>query len=1182
MLTLNIVSVYAIAPIYTSSTTNGIELINVIWRSSSGDPHVYPGSNQASLLVELRNNYNGSIRDVVGCLVTPPGFMPSLGRGLCTSATAPNGSSISSIPAGYVFHLRYLLDVNESIVPGTYNFTIEISYLYNFSYLTENITFTINIDEYPPLGLGIVDVYWEPEDVYPSTQSATIVILLKNYGESSISNGYLVAYLPKEFEPNKIRIMDLNIAPQSVTSVRLRNIDILPNCTPGSYVFKITINATSSTSDGVEYTGYWNTTFTLTVEKPKQPNIEILDTGFREKIVYTNSRLVDLYVTLVNNELATINTITARLILPQGVRTIDNKTVSVTAFNGQIGFGETATLVFSDLNISTTDICLRLNLTLDLIMSYRGARYYIKIYRTIQVNLTNYENYLRITQVKWIYNGEPATPLPTAQDIELQLVLVNTGPRTIRTIIPNISLPEGFNIKDISLQSYKSVSPGGVAIISIRLDIDESVIPSTYEGMIYLWLIVSSDNSLLYTTQTIKFPLTVGDPKNYMPSLKIINFYWGRGTPQQVYPGARYAELYIDIYNFGRYPASNAIARIIPLNNTVVVIEGNRSLGTIGLGEIATAVFTLDLRDAIAGKYRFTIAIDYAIRVYGSYMRYTVMKNISLELQAFEGSRPQGIVLVDYGWNNPPAYPCTENISYTITLANRHPYSIEAMEAKLMLPSGITGRYGEDIVQTYIPGPIQSMQELELSFTLTIGDIEPGTYNSTLNITYVVLSGGAGKRSSLELSIPIQVNSIRDSVEYIDSYWLYASPEPGKYGQYLVIVYRNNMVPSIHGIYAEVNLPKGIIYTHTNTSYGKIYPSYIGTQPPQQVITSTQSVFKNTPIQLSSLLQNPLQTAASKGDYIVFIIPVNILSNVSLGDFVIHIKLNFIDHTGNTRVLETKAKAVMLGNIEYLSIDLPQKIYIKDLVNNINITINSIGSGKIHNVYLILYPSMPLILPERSIYYFDTIELGKPITLKIKLYYNPLYTASAPMSIKYGSIPMMVSLYYIDPMGYTHYINTSVSIILYPFIKLNIYDINAVYRDGLVKVSGAIMNIGSSTAERIVAYIVVDGINTSTFIGDLDPGSEATFSVEAYVKSKTTNATLVITYADAYDQYHRIKLPIEITYEQVREEEIVEKPLLSTTECIVLGLIALFLATVAIVIYRALKQHERRLEEIQV
>ena len=1167
--------------IHELEENNGLSIEYIGWYSSVGTSKVYPGSRRASLLLEIRNNHNYSLFNLIGCLVLPGGFSPSVGNGLCSEPMSTNGSYIRIIPPNYVFQLRYFIDVNDSVAPGQYNISVKLSYTVNSTYFEEYLSFNVTVSEYPPLDIEILDCYWEPEKVYPSTTSASLTILIKNNGESSISNGVVKFYLPGGFEPNKYIITGLRLSPGEVYSLRFTNIDIKPNTPPRLYYGYLEINATTSTEDGVEYEGYWNSSIELVISYPPEPYVEVIDTGFREKIVYNESMLVDIYVTIRNNGLPTITHILAYLYLPSDAKTLDNRSLSITTYEGQINYGDIITLTFNSINItSDNNILENLVLKLDMIMNYRGARYNVSRMYSFTLNLTKYTNYLGLASIRWIYNGQPAVALPSSRNIEMQIVLVNYGPRTIKTIVPSIELPEGVTLRDISLQSYESIPSGEVATLSIKLDISSDLEPGTYLSKLKLNLIISSDNALLFTRQDIMIPITIADPDDYIPVLDIVNAYWGRGSPQQVYPGERLVPLYIEVYNYGRYTASNVIAIISSYNSSISIIEDTISLADISPGELATASYTLDLRNTSHGIFRFNIKINYVLTIYGSYLRKELNKEIIVELRGFEGLLDKGLEIVSYSWTDQLIFPNTENVTYRINVINRNPFAIQGLNAILELPVGFYGLYKNNTIETYVQGPIQSMQEFQIDFKITVGNVEPGLYNAKLYVDYILAVGGPSKRVLEEYNVLIHINDPKDSITFIDSYWLYQSPEPGKYGQYLVVILRNNLFPSMSGIYAEVKLPDGIVFTHTNSSYGRLYPSYIGIQATS--LPSSITKLRGLPINIESIIQAPTQTSAGKGDFIVFTIPVNIIGNISIGFYNISLKMFFIDHTGNERSVDVIAKVGVSGNIKHIDMILPQRIYVRDLVNDINLTLKVMGYGNAYNVYLILYPSVPIVVPSKSLYYIGNLRSGETKIINMSLYYNPLYTASAPTTIRYGTIPLIIALSYTDELGYTHLINASISLVLYPFIKLNVYDIKAVYRDGSVKITGTIMNIGSATAERIVAYLIYDNTNASTFVGDLDPSSEATFSIEVPTEYNGSNAFLEVVYVDSYDQYHKIKIPVTIEYEKITEVTETPKPILGTTEYIVIGIVALFLAIAVYIIYRMMKQHERRLEEIRV
>ena len=101
----------------------------------------------------------------------------------------------------------------------------------------------------------------------------------------------------------------------------------------------------------------------------------------------------------------------------------------------------------------------------------------------------------------------------------------------------------------------------------------------------------------------------------------------------------------------------------------------------------------------------------------------------------------KGLWLVTSGWeNNYPVYPKTQNATLVITLTNEWPYQISGLKLKLILPSGFFSNSLENrrISQTYIPGPINSLNTVTASFTITVGNVSSGIYNGTLVAEYVL------------------------------------------------------------------------------------------------------------------------------------------------------------------------------------------------------------------------------------------------------------------------------------------------------------------------------------------------------------------------------------------------------------------------------------------------------------
>ncbi len=1178
ILLLILTSMVNIGTIPISSSGN-LELVSIDFRSSTSGLEVYPGSKNALLIVELRNKSNYTLRGLEGCLTVPDGIHSSTEGSLCSNPVSTNNTPLWNIPPNTLFQLRYLLDIDKELSPGTYGILLNITYTINNSTIEEYFSFNITISRYPEIKLDLIDHYWEPEDVYPGTSSATLQVLLKNTGNSSISRIYLKLCLLEGFEPNIIRREVYGISVGDIASISFSGIDILPSTTPGYYTLTLEGNVTAVTDDGVEYEGFWSIDFNVLVSEPVVPLVSIIDTGFINKVVYNSSRFGDVYVTIQNNDLRTIKSIVAKLYLPKGVRTIDNRSYAIGFYEGVLGFGEITTISFEDINISTS--CLSINFTLDFLftVSYRGAEYQVNHTINFTLDLMAPERYLVVVGTRIIYNGEPAAILPSSRGVVFEIVLLNIGPSTIKTITPSITLPSGIEVSDIALSSYQGVGVGSTTVVRLELNVDDNVSPGEYSGLLKYLLLVQSGDTLSYVWEECSFTIPVSDPSYYKPRLEVVNAYWGRGEPQTVYPGQRMVSLYVELYNYGRYSAGDVVATLCPLNSTVGVIEEESVVGSIGSGGFSTAVFILDLRDVVNGTLHFKLSIRYVVKLYGSFLEYSLDKTVFVELGQFEGYRGRGLEIASYGWSTEPVFPSTENASYTIRVVNRNPFTIQGVNAKLYLPSGFHAKEGVGYVETYVPGPIPSMQTTDLSFTITVGDVKPGVYACHLILDYILQTGGYSKRVFEEYTIAIQVHDPGRAIVFIDSYWLHKSVSGREYGQYLVIVLQNILYPSITGVSAEIELPNGIVFTHTNMSKAIVYPSKPSISP--EALASIPG-FKELG-ELAKYIQYQYTSPSKvyefgKGDYIVFTIPIHIVGSIDTGFYNVYVNLRFIDHHGCYRSQAVDARIGVLGGLKYVEVLVPESVYVKELSKTVNLTIKLYGSGVVHDVFLTVYPCIPVVTPYKSVYYLGDLFAPNTYSLNIKLLYNPLYLATTPIPVRYGSIPIVFTLIYTDELGYRHVVNTSSTIVLIPYIKLSIRDLKAVERDGVLRVSGTIVNTGSSIAERVKALFIVDNNVLSTFIGDIDPGSEASFSIEGLVNISVDKGLLVITYYDAYDQEHNYTVYLGIVHEKAGEEVIQPREGLGFLEyTTIVSIVTVFLIVAGLMIYRTLKKHAERL-----
>jgi len=177
------------------------------------------------------------------------------------------------------------------------------------------------------------------------------------------------------------------------------------------------------------------------------------------------------------------------------------------------------------------------------------------------------------------------------------------------------------------------------------------------------------------------------------------------------------------------------------------------------------------------------------------------------------------------------------------------------------------------------------------------------------------------------------------------------------------------------------------------------------------------------------------------------------------------------------------------------------------------------------------------------------------------------------------SVPFELALFYRDVYGYTSYYNTSLAVLLEPFIDISVTGVKASLTGKTLSISGTITNYGIATARSVVVRAIYSNYSSETLVGDLDPASQTAFRLEletgGFVED---NVVLVVSYRDEYGRIEELNYTIRVT----RVE-----PAATTTPApragepytgylIVSVAVVAFLSIVAFMLYRYLKAHGRR------
>ena len=1160
-----------------SGDSPGLTLVTVTQRNAAGGSSIYPGSRNAEVSVEIRNDEIFNIRGVQGCFGLPEGFHFSTGFPSCVSAYSVNGSWSYEFAPGEVFLLRTRLDIDDYVVAGSYSIELNVTYRV-FDGSNETLKYVIfsiyvNVSEYPEVELSVVDVWWSTQ-VFPGTQGATLNLRVKNSGDSDLLSGYGILTLQSPLNPEETRVEIPTIPKDSTYVIVVGGINVPPSANPGSYEGFLRINVTSRTEDGVTYESSTSLSFTVVISVPKTPDIFVVDSGWSYGVAYEEGRSLTMFVTLQNRDHSTINSLIAVLRLPEGLRSRDGRDYVVTTLENPLGYGGIATLTFSNIIANTSGYLegsIVAEIYLEGLATYQGSEFWFKL--TLNVTATIVvEDVLRISQVEWSYQGSPAEALPTSRDVVLVIRLSNFGQDILTPLNVTPYFPDFTQVKSIGGTCLTGVQPGSTCVLQLVVDVGPEASPGFYNASLTITYDIRSGTSLLYRTTTLNFQYLISDPRDYIVNLTLSKVWWGSVAPVVSYGLEKLYPLHVELTNMGRYGASYVYLRVSGPEG-VVIIDGEGICSTyLSPGSSCRVVPYLNLDRLNASMLVLGIEVTYYITVYGSYIPVTADYVVRVPLSTYPPSSLGGLSIISFGWvNNNPVYPDTQNATYVVYLINHYPYSISSIYAELVLPEGFTASKG--LSKAYVSGPIQSNQVLQLSFTLNVGNVRPGWYEVTARTFYLVNSGGEGLGVVEEFKLPILVNDVALGVELVSTSWVGRPAEPETYGNILIIVMRNSEYPSIRGLVADVTLPEGFVSSINNESRVRVSATSSLPQIPTQQLSNVQDLLRYYTQFLGT--QAPIQTQFAKGEFIYFTIPINVLS-VNPGVYYADMILSFIDHWDNVRRQELKLPISVLGSPILIQVWSESSLNFKDSREvNMTLKIINIGTAPAYNVYLAVYPyGSYVVIPKATPIYISRLEPGVVTSVNIPVYLNPLPSPQAPIPITYGNIPFMATIIYTTSNGLRQVLNTSFTVSIEPFIKFMLSDVKVSYSNGVVKLSCTLINVGNAQAQRITAKLVSSNKEgEEVFIGDLDPSSQTSFALYLETGAYVESVKLLLSYRNPYNE---VEVLIREFGVSPSVTQTTTPPPQQPTDMLRYSItiaVIVFLGLVAFMLYRYLKTH---------
>ncbi|MEM3601912.1 MAG: hypothetical protein QXN87_04480, partial [Candidatus Bathyarchaeia archaeon] len=984
-------------------------------------------------------------RSVVGRLKTPDGVSFSSGSGSCSPARLLNGTVAEEVNQGDYVTFEYLLDVSNSLSPGSYGLLLNITYLRGgyFAFETHNISLTVS--PYPPIALRVVEAYFSPAS-YPGSTSTNLYAVLENVGYSSISSANFKIVLPENFAVENSRATVGLVNRGDRFTLTFSGISISPSVQVGVYSAVLLVDASARTDDGVSYSSSISLNIPVHVENPPV------------------------------------------------------------------------------------------------------------------------EEPLMVVAVNTLYNGDPSPLFPSARNVVLRVYMVNKLAEAVSAISVNVTLPREFQVRAVSGTYINGISPGGSCFVDITVEVDSKAVPKRYEGKLKFTYLKMVGGSSFLAEQTIGLYITVESFHSYIPELSLVTAYWGSPEPTPVYSNSRYVPLTLRLINMGRYSVEgvfvNASSKMLrPIKNY------ETCSATLTPGAFCTAVLYFDV-ETEALNVQVEVTASYRFTAYGTHVDVFRSFNVSLPVESYPASESV-LTLVDAGWlNGVYVFPKTLNATYQITLANRSPYQIAGVNLELILPSGFYSSRGSR-AKAYFEGPIRSLASFSASFKISVGDVPPGSYIANLTVDCLILSGGPGVRRIENFTTFIALADECSALQVLDSRWYEGSVGPYTYGAHLIVLVRNVYVDGLRGAVLEMNLPSGIYNSADNSSIVKATP--VGLQLPQPL--QAQNVMEA----LTALLNAPQggQTQQyGRGDVLGFTATLN-LFNVEVGDYKFEGRLSYIDYWGGERKVRLSIPVSVLGRAGYIEIAMDRSVTVRSRFLNTSLCLKNLGSSPVYDAYIVVspYQGTPILIATPAVSHVEKLSPGQSLEIPVTLAYNPLgffSQAGGTTLISYGPVPLMVSVMYRDVGGFSRIFNNSITVTVEPFIELDVRNIRAVGKASSSTVTGIVLNYGSTTAYRVEVELKIGNATQSSFIGDVDPGSEIAFKVD--IDRFNTSAILTVKYYNVFNEVELKKVDVKVQLQEEEAPPTAEKEQPSIERWVIVAGVLIFLAVAIFLIYRIMRK----------
>jgi hypothetical protein len=575
-------------------------------------------------------------------------------------------------------------------------------------------------------------------------------------------------------------------------------------------------------------------------------------------------------------------------------------------------------------------------------------------------------------------------------------------------------------------------------------------------------------------------------------SLSVVDWYWGRpGTKVDAGPGDERMPLTVVLVNtrkeavFGVAAELRTLGPFRPHGGSAVAY----SAGPARSGDAAPLTFELDVSpDASPGSYRLEVYVRYNyVDSKGELNSATFLDSIEVELKDSPG-RPE---LLDVGWaaGSPPEPGSLGRL--TVVLGFRERLPIARLSAELKLPEGLRGSDGSDSVVSVAGQGVGTVFTAAFD-VVPLRDV-PSRVTAELKVEYV-LEWGTKRSFVYRVEVPLR----------------------GRAGLEL----RLEPTTLVAGTVNPLRLQVG----NSGTEVLRNVILTFSTQPgsPLTLLRGSRVELREVNVGELVLLEGALEVYASP--------------NAPEGPATLTVRAEFFDGSGVRRV-ETRelGLAVTRPVRQGFELEISNRTLIVGREGELGFTLRNVSGGEVSDVEVVVSAATPLTVLGPSVFRADSIRADGSLRFSTKVVASP--TASE------GVYRLTVSVTYKDRYGRLLSESREVGVLVRGFVLLKVFNLDVTTEDPasrLISVTGDLLNEGLSPSRMVWVELSGPDVVSSTlsYLGDVQPGEQKSFSVEGKLRGESGQVFLVFTYRDRFGdvQVHSVAINVKIEGQVTRLE----------------------------------------------